>query len=116
MRFLLQIMRRDVFNAIADPTRRSILLTLTTKPQHVNALAERFDMTRQAVSLHIKYLQECGVISIKKEGRERYCQLEAQKLAEIGEWIEPFRKIWTIKFSQLDALLEELQSQPKRKT
>lgn len=103
-------MRRDVFNAIADPTRRSILMSLTGASQNVNALAEKFDMTRQAVSLHIKYLQECGVITIKKEGRERHCNLEVEKLTEVAEWLEPFRKMWTGKLNQLDKLLDELQS------
>ncbi len=106
-------MRRDVFNAIADPTRRSILMALTSKPQNVNALADKFDMTRQAVSLHIKYLQECGVITIKKEGRERHCSLDPQKLTEVADWLEPFRKMWTGKLNQLDTLLDELQSKPK---
>lgn len=103
-------MKRDVFNAIADPTRRSILMSLTGASQNVNALAEKFDMTRQAVSLHIKYLQECGVITIKKEGRERHCNLEVEKLTEVAEWLEPFRKMWTGKLNQLDKLLDELQS------
>lgn len=108
-------MKRDVFNAIADPTRRSILLSLTTKSQNVNALADKFDMTRQAVSLHIKYLQECGVITIRKEGRERHCSLEVQKLTEVADWLAPFRKMWTGKFKQLDHLLDELQATPKHK-
>ncbi len=107
-------MRRDVFNAIADPTRRSILMSLTSESQNVNALADKFDMTRQAVSLHIKYLQECGVITIKKEGRERYCNLEVQKLTEVADWLAPFRKMWAGKFNQLDKLLEELQSKPEK--
>ncbi len=107
-------MRRDVFNAIADPTRRGILISLTDESQNVNALADKFDMTRQAVSLHIKYLQECGVITIKKEGRERYCNLEVQKLTEVADWLEPFRKMWAGKFIQLDKLLGELQSKPKK--
>ncbi len=107
-------MKRDVFNAIADPTRRGILLSLTNEAQNVNTLADKFDMTRQAVSLHIKYLQECGVITIKKEGRERHCNLEVQKLTEVADWLEPFRKMWTGKFSQLDQLLGELQSKPKK--
>lgn len=102
-------MRRDIFNAIADPTRRSILMSLSTEAQNVNALADKYDMTRQAVSLHVKYLQECGVISIKKEGRERYCKLEAQKLSEVANWLEPFRKIWESRFNQLDSLLTKLQ-------
>ncbi len=108
-------MRRDVFNAIADPTRRSILMSLTSESQNVNALAEQFSMTRQAVSLHLKYLQECGVITVKKEGRERVCNLDAQKLTEVAAWLEPFRKMWTGKFNQLDRLLDELQSKPKTK-
>lgn len=112
--YKIKIMRRDVFNAIADPTRRSILMSLTNESQNVNAIADKFDMTRQAVSLHIKYLQECGVISVKKEGRERYCNLEAQKLVEVGDWLEPFRKMWATKFNQLDELLDELQSNPKK--
>lgn len=107
-------MRRDVFNAIADPTRRSILMFLTSESQNVNALAEKFDMTRQAVSLHIKYLQECGAITIKKEGRERYCNLKAEKLTEVGDWLEPFRKMWAGKFNRLDGLLEELQTRQKK--
>jgi len=105
-------MRRDVFNAIADPTRRGILMSLTSESQNVNALADKFDMTRQAVSLHIKYLQECGVITVRKEGRERYCNLDAQKLTEVADWLEPFRKMWTLKLNQLDNLLGELQSKP----
>ncbi|MCD2259467.1 ArsR/SmtB family transcription factor [Psychroserpens luteolus] len=108
-------MKRDVFNAIADPTRRSILMSLTNESQNVNALANKFDMTRQAVSLHIKYLQECGVITIKKEGRERHCNLDVQKLTEIADWLEPFRKMWTAKFNQLNIVLDDLQSKPNDK-
>ncbi len=103
-------MRRDVFNAIADPTRRSILMSLTTEPQNVNALAEKFDITRQAVSLHVKYLQECDVITIDKKGRERYCYLEVEKLFEVSEWLEPFRILWEARFNQLDTLLTKIQN------
>ena len=108
-------MRRDVFNAISDPTRRDILMSLTKEPQNVSTLADNFNMTRQAVSLHIKYLKECGVINIKKEGRARYCNLEVDKLAEVADWLEPFRKMWTGKFNQLDILLQDMQSKPKKK-
>ncbi|WP_299885722.1 helix-turn-helix transcriptional regulator [uncultured Lacinutrix sp.] len=107
-------MKRDIFNAIADPTRRDILISLTSESQNINALADKFDMTRQAVSLHIKYLQECGVITIKKEGRERYCNLEVKKLTEVADWLEPFRIMWTEKLNLLDNLLNELQSEPKK--
>lgn len=87
-------MRRDVFNAISDPTRRSILMSLATGPKNVNTLADQFDMTRQAVSLHVKHLHECGVITITKEGRERYCSLKAAQLAQVSDWLKPFRKLW----------------------
>lgn len=90
-------------------------MSLTTESQNVNALAERFDMTRQAVSLHVKYLEECGVISIKKDGRERYCNLEIQKLTELTEWLEPFRKIWEARFDQLGNLLNILQDKKRTK-
>jgi DNA-binding transcriptional ArsR family regulator len=109
-------MKRDVFHAIADPTRRAILMSLMSESRNVNALADKFDMSRQAVSLHIKYLQECGMITVKKEGRERHCQLEVQKLTEVADWLEPFRKMWTGKFNQLDNLLNELQSNAKNES
>ena len=100
-------MNRDAFQAIADPTRRSILLKLTAKSQNVNALAEQFDMTRQAVSLHVKILHECGMISIQKEGRERFCYLRAHKLREVHDWLAPFRKQWEDRFGRLDQVLNE---------
>ena len=106
-------MRRDVFNALADPTRRDILLSLTKEPKNVNALAQQFDMTRQAVSLHVKYLQECGVIVIHQEGRERFCKLEAQKLTEVVDWLEPFKKLWESRLNQLDTLLKEIKTKNK---
>lgn len=105
----ISIMRRDVFNAIADPTRRSILTLIMTEAKNVNALADSFEMSRQAVSLHLKYLQECGVISIQKEGRERFCNLEVDKLHEVAEWLEPFRQLWEGRFQQLDDLLGDIQ-------
>lgn len=107
-------MRKDVFNAIADPTRRSILLRLTKEAQNINALAEQFNMSRQAVSLHIKYLEDCEVITIQKKGRERYCFIQAQKLREVANWIEHFREMWTDKLQSLDKLLNEIQSKPKQ--
>ena len=103
-------MRRDVFNALADPTRRAILMSLSKKEYNVNSLAEKFDMTRQAVSLHVKYLNECQVISIRKEGRERYCQLKAETLAQAADWLEPFRELWEARFNALDGVLKEMKS------
>lgn len=109
-------MRRDVYQAIADPTRRQILVSLARERKNVNALADQFEMTRQAVSLHVKFLQECGVISIEQEGRERYCSLEAQKLSEVAEWLEPFRVLMNSRLDRLDNLLHKLQGKTKRKT
>jgi len=112
--------RRDVFQGIADPTRRDILALLTRQAQNVNTIAEQFSMTRQAVSLHVKILTECGLIVINQQGRERICQLQGQKLAEVDRWLAPFRKTWEDRFSRLDALLSTDQksisneSKPKR--
>ncbi|XOV91787.1 MAG: ArsR/SmtB family transcription factor [Bacteroidota bacterium] len=107
-------MRRDVYQAIADPTRRQILMSLTRERKKVNALAEQFDMTRQAVSLHVKFLQECGVISIEQEGRERYCNLEAQKLTEVADWLVPFKQLWEGRLDRLDNLLWEMKTKSKK--
>lgn len=113
LRIDVEIMRRDVFNAIADPTRRDILMSLTREAKNVNTLAEQFDMSRQAVSLHLKYLDECGVISFRQEGRQRYCQLKAEKLNEVADWLEPFRQLWEARFNQLDEVLKELKNNKK---
>ena len=106
-------MQKNVFQAIADPTRRAILMSLRSEKKNINELAGQFDMSRQAVSLHIKYLQECGVISINKEGRQRFCSLEATELARVQEWLNPFKELWEKRFSQLDELLDDLQNKPK---
>lgn len=103
--------RRDVFQALADPTRRQILTILIQQPQNLNSLAEQFDMSRQAVSLHVKILKECGMISVHKSGREHYCGLEPQKLAEVADWLKPFQKLWENRFNQLDTLLDKLKNQ-----
>ena len=100
--------RRDVFQAIADPTRRNILATLLPGPQNVNAIAAEFKITRQAVSLHVKILVECGVISITQQGRERVCQLKPKELETVMDWLEPFRKLWETRFDQLDDVLSKL--------
>lgn len=102
--------RRDPFQAIADPTRRGILGLLMERPQNLNTLAGHFSMSRQAVSLHVKILKECGMISIRREGRERHCELEPQKLAEVAEWLEPFREAWETRFTQLDQVLTQLKN------
>lgn len=105
--------RRDVFHAIADPTRRGILFMLIQKPQNLNTIAAKFDMTRQAVSLHVKILEECDIISIDQYGRERFCNLKPEKLAAIADWIEPFQKMWEARFNELDNLLTQLKKKSK---
>ncbi len=102
--------RRDVFQAIADPTRRSILALLALQSMTPNALAEKFETTRQAVSKHITILSECGLVTSEQKGREIFYKLEAEKIKEVDHWLEQFRKIWETKFSQLDELLSNLKN------
>lgn len=102
-------MRRDVFQAIADPTRRAIITLIAVQAMTPNALAEHFDTTRQAVSKHLKILVECDLIKQDHRGREIYYQLEVDKMKEIDKWLEQFRKIWEDKFSQLDDVLLNLK-------
>lgn len=105
--------RRDVFQAIADPTRRKIINMVALNPQNLNSIAENFDMTRQAISLHIKILTECGIILINQQGRERYCSIQPQKLSEVADWIEPFRKMWEAHFDRLGAVLKNMDKEKK---
>jgi DNA-binding transcriptional ArsR family regulator len=102
--------RRDVFQALADPTRRSILMLLAINAMTPNALAEHFQTSRQAVSNHIQILAECEVVSQKQQGREILYQLEAEKLKEIDVWLEQFRKIWENRFDQLEMVLNNLKT------
>jgi DNA-binding transcriptional ArsR family regulator len=105
--------RRDVFQAIADPTRREIIGMVAHKSLNVNALAEKFDVSRQAVSLHVKILQECGLISICQQGRERYCEARLEGLGEVSQWIEQYKQFWMDKFDSLDKYLTKIQSEKK---
>ncbi|MBS0029874.1 winged helix-turn-helix transcriptional regulator [Chitinophaga sp. 2R12] len=108
-------MRRDVFQAIADPTRRQIIGMLAKQPLHLNAIAEHFDVSRQAVSLHVKILMECGLIMITKQGRERYCEAKLEKLGEVAGWIDQYKQFWTIQFQSLDKYLTKVQATKKTK-
>ena len=108
--------RRDVFQAIADPTRREIINLIAYKTLNLNSIAENFDVSRPAISQHIKILTECGLIIIKKQGRERYCEARLQKLNEVSEWIERFRKSWAESFDALDDVLDELNAKPGKRT
>ncbi|TWJ04852.1 DNA-binding transcriptional ArsR family regulator [Mucilaginibacter frigoritolerans] len=107
-------MRRDTFQAIADPTRREILSMIAYQSLNVNSVAEHFDVSRTAIYKHIKILTECGLIVMKQEGRERYCEAKMEKLNEVAEWVEQYRKFWTNKLDNLENYLEELQSKNKK--
>jgi DNA-binding transcriptional ArsR family regulator len=98
-------MRRDVFQAIADPTRRAIIALLALQAMTPNALAENFHTTRQAISKHLRILTECELVKQEHQGREIYYQLEIEKMKEIDKWLEQYRKIWETRFSQLDDVL-----------
>jgi DNA-binding transcriptional ArsR family regulator len=106
-------MRRDVFQAIADPTRREIINMIAHESLNLNAVAERFDISRPAVSRHIRILTECGLIEIRQQGRERYCEAKLEKLGEVSGWVEEYRKFWNTKLDALENYLEELQTQNK---
>ena len=106
-------MRRDVFQAIADPTRRAIIALIASQAMTPNALAEHFDTTRQAVSKHLRVLTECELVRPEQQGREIYYQLELNKMKEIDKWLEQFRKIWESRFAQLDTLLSTIKKHKK---
>lgn len=103
-------MRRDIFQAIADPTRRAIIALIAVQAMTPNALAAHFDSSRQAISKHLQILTECEVLSQQHQGREIYYQLEIDKMKEIDQWLTQFRKIWEQRFNQLDHLLSTLKA------
>lgn len=104
------IMRRDIFQAIADPTRRAILVLIAAKAMTPNALAEQFDSTRQAISKHLRILTECELLASETRGREIYYKLDIEKMKQIDVWLEQFRKIWTRRFDQLDEVLSKMKN------
>lgn len=103
-------MRRDVFQAIADPVRRDIINLLAQKPLTINSIADNFSISRPAVSKHLKILQECGVVAIRKEGRLRYCDIQPDQLSEVAIWIEQYRKLWESKLDSFETYLNNLQA------
>jgi len=109
-------MRRDVFHAIADPTRREIINLVAEKSMNLNALAENFEMSRPAISQHVKILRECGLINIRQEGRERFCQAKLQKLKEVSDFVEQYKSMWTKKLDALEVYLDELKKKDKTKS
>ncbi len=106
-------MRRDVFQAIADPTRRAIIALVALQAMTPNAIAEHFDVSRQAVSKHLRILTECELVKQKQQGREIYYQLEVKKMKEIDQWLAQFRQLWETRFDQLDNVLNQLKSKKK---
>lgn len=110
-------MRRDVFQAIADPTRRQIINMIAHQSLNLNSVAEKFNISRPAISKHIKILTECGLIVINQKGRERHCEARLNKLNEVSDWVEQYREFWNKKLDALEIYLEQLQTKnPKRRS
>ena len=106
-----EVMKRDVFQAIADPTRRAIIALIALQAMTPNAIAEHFETSRQAVSKHLRILSECELVHQEQRGREIYYSLEIDKMKEIDEWMERYRKIWETRFEQLDEVLEVMKKE-----
>jgi DNA-binding transcriptional ArsR family regulator len=107
-------MRRDVFQGIADPTRREILNMIAHKSLNVNSVASNFDVSRTAIYKHLKILTECGLVIIQQLGRERFCEARLERLSEVSDWVEQYREVWTKRFDNLDDYLKEIQSKNKK--
>src|SRR5687767_2622636 len=107
--------RRDVFQAIADPTRRQIINLIAQQSMNLNAIADNFEITRPAISNHIRILHECGIISISQVGRERYCKIQPENLKEVSDWIVQFRQLWEMKLDSFEEYLDKLQSKNKKR-
>ncbi len=107
-------MRRDVFQAIADPNRRAILSLLAKQRLTLNGVADNFRISRPAVSRHIKILAECGLVYIQQQGRERYCEARPDKLNEVSVWVEQYRQLWEQRFDRLDDVLMDMQKKEKK--
>ena len=106
-------MRRDIFQAIADPTRRAIIALIALQAMTPNAIAENFHTTRQAVSKHLRVLTECELVKQEQHGREIYYSLQLEKLKEIDHWLSQYKKLWETRFNQLDTVLATLKNQQK---
>lgn len=106
-------MRRDVFQAIADPTRREILGMIAHKSLNINSVTEKFDVSRAAIYKHMKILTECGLLEIKQQGRERFCEGKLERLNEVSDWVAQYREFWEMRFDSLEIYLEKLQKEKK---
>lgn len=106
--------RRDVFQAIADPTRREIIGYMAGKVMNINAIAKNFSISRPAISKQVKILVECGLVVVKQEGKERYCEVRLEKLNEVSQWIETYKKFWDNKLNTLEDYLKTLQTKREK--
>lgn len=106
-------MRRDVFQAIADPTRRNIIGLIAHRPLNLNAVADHFDISRPAISKHIKILTQCGLVTIRQRGRDRFCEANFKNLNQVADWVEQYRTFWTGKLDALGDFLDKESSEQK---
>lgn len=106
--------RRDVFQAIADPNRRQMIDLLSKEPLTLNVLAEKFQISRPAVSQHIKHLVECGIVEIEQKGRERYCKIKSENLVPAFLWLEKFQQQWTKRIDSFEQYVSQIQSKTKK--
>ena len=103
--------RRDVYQAIADPTRRAIINMIASQSRNVNSIAEKFDMSRQAVSLHLKILTDCGLVLVKQQGRDRFCEAQLDQLSEVSLWVDQYRQHWESKLNGLETYLKKIKKE-----
>ena len=108
--------RRDVYQAIADPTRRAIVNIIADKPQNITSIAGQFDMSQQAISLHVKILIDCGLVIIQQQGRDRFCKADLSKLSEVAEWIDQYRTHWESRLDKLEKYVAKLKKERYGKT
>jgi len=106
-------MRRDVFQAISDPTRRAIITLIASRSITLNSVTGEFDISRQAIAKHVKILTECGLVVIHSQGKERLCEARLDRLYEVSEWLEPLRQEWDHRYDKLDSLLIEFKRKKK---
>jgi DNA-binding transcriptional ArsR family regulator len=102
--------RRDVFQAIADPTRREIIKLIARQPMNLNAIAEHFDVSRPAISNHIRILSECGIVLIEQQGRERYCRVQPANLKEVADWVGQFNALWEKRIDSFEKFVYQLKA------
>lgn len=103
--------RRDVYQAIADPTRRAIIHMIAGQPHNMKSITEKFDMSQQAISLHVKILQDCGLVAIRQQGRERWCEARLDGLEEVSAWVAQYRQFWEQKLDSLESYLNKLKKE-----